>query len=340
MLLYDCGTFALYASSHGATFESTLARWDSNWFADLIANGRDASQADGAPQRWAYLPLTLALVSGVSSLTGLSVYLAGSLVSVALLAAAIWLLERRDGPRPFGRPRSLWGWAAFLLSPGSLALHTFHTESLFLLLSVVALHAAHDKRTLGAAVAVGLALWTRNQGVILAVTVVVVLLAAREVRAALWVGAGALGSWAMLLGYSAVLAGNPWAIYRAQAYWGPPRTVLELLGGVVMANEPDPWNRVWVLRQLYAFGWVASAVALFRRHRSECLYVGLSFLPIFVQGDAHNAFRYACVLFPAFFFLGDLVAASRWWAKLLAAAGWLAVHHLVLLAWLRGQWAY
>lgn len=340
VLLYDFGLFASYASSHGATFESTLAHWDSNWFAELIGSGRGTSSAADAPERWAFLPLTLTLVSAVSALTGLSVYLAGTLVSVALLAVAIWLIERREAQRPFGRPRSLWGWAAFLLAPGSLALHTFHTEALFLLLSVIALHAATDGRTLGAAVAVGLALWTRNQGVLLAVTALAILLSARRLHAALWVAAGALASWSLLLGYSAVQAGTPWAFYRAQGQWNHARTLLEVLKSLVMANEPDPWSWVWVSRQLYAYGWAAAAVALFKRHRGEGLYVGLSLLPLLFQGNAHAAFRYSCVLFPAFFLLGELLAAARWWTKLLAAAAWLTLHHLVLLAWLRDQWAY
>nr|WP_199243320.1 hypothetical protein [Vitiosangium sp. GDMCC 1.1324] len=63
-----------------------------------------------------------------------------------------------------------WGWFFFLFSPASFTLHSHHTEGLFLLLSLGAFASAWDGRFWRTAVFAGLCVWSRNQGVFVAIT--------------------------------------------------------------------------------------------------------------------------------------------------------------------------
>lgn len=340
-LTYDFGAFAVHARKAGVPFEATFCHWDSNWFADLIESGRNSEPTPKARSRWAFLPLVIEAVKAGSRLTHQSPYFVGSALSLACLALSVHLLARRKPGEAFGPPTTLWGWYFFLLSPASYALHTFHTEAPFLLLSLVCLHAAVDGRFWWSAAAVAAALWTRNQGVVLALTAAFVWWRRHGHQGALGLIAASLLSYALLLGYAALEAGTPFAFHRAQQNWDHVHSVPEVFGTLVMANEKEPWASTWVLRQLFGWGWLAMIAVHFKRRRSEeGLYAASSFAPMLLQGTFHNAFRFGAVMFSTLFAAGDAVAKAPKLVRWALGAAWLSLHHMVLLAWLKDQWAY
>ncbi|TFD22605.1 hypothetical protein [Cryobacterium sp. TMS1-13-1] len=73
------------------------------------------------------------LVRGVSALTGLNFYVAGTLVATAFGAGAALMLYRPLAPR-VGNTSALWAVALFCFGPLSFILQVAYAESLFLLL--------------------------------------------------------------------------------------------------------------------------------------------------------------------------------------------------------------
>ncbi len=129
---------------------------------------------------------------------------------------------------------------------------------------------------------------------------------------------------------------------RAQWQFRPQITSLyQYFGTIWFVN---PWqNRTWEMYLHHAaFVLMNAAAALLLRRREWALglYVLLSLWGPLYQGHLDNEYRYAAVLFPALFALGDsaarLPALLRW--ALLACLVWLNFS----CAWdyAAGWWAY
>jgi Gpi18-like mannosyltransferase len=338
-LAYDFSAFALHAQHTGGGIESTLAHWDSNWFVDILGSGRDSEPTQEARARWAFLPLVIEVVGLLSRLFHVSPYAMGSAFSLLCLVASVRLIARRKMGSEFGAPVSVWGWYFFFLSPASYALHTFHTEAPFLLLSLVAFHSVVDGKFWWCAMAMALALWTRNQGVVLAATLVFVWWKNHGRHGAVALALLAALSYSLLLGYAAFKAGTPWAFHRAQANWEHAHSLKEVMLTLIMGNEESPLEPTWILRQLFAWGWLALTILVWKR-LFESAYAAGSFAPMLLQGTFHNVFRFGSVMFSLLFFFGDAVARMSKPVRWGTAALWLALHHFVLLSWLKDRWAY
>src|SRR5688572_22117097 len=168
MLVHHFGLWASTSSRRGFGLLTALDRWDSHLYSVIITEGYD-------PALRAFLPLYPGLVWLVRTVLGggLPPQVLGTVLSTLLLLAFTFWVSRRglqSGDSSPLTPRTLWGWFFFLYSPASFALHSHHTEGLFLLLSFGALSSAWDGRVLWTALFAALGVWTRNQGVFVAVT--------------------------------------------------------------------------------------------------------------------------------------------------------------------------
>ena len=113
-----------------ALLERAHDRWDSHLYTRIITEGYD-------PALRAFLPLYPGSVGLLHTLVGGSLppQVIGCVLStLCLLAFAAWVSWR--GARPVEpsplEPLTVWGWFFFLYSPASFALHSHHTEGLFL----------------------------------------------------------------------------------------------------------------------------------------------------------------------------------------------------------------
>ncbi len=335
-------------AARGLPISSILAHWDSNWFADIVENGRSIIVDEASLSRWAFLPANLLVVGWLSRpLSGVSIYLVGASFSVlmTLLALTLWT---SDTLKDFA-PKSLWGWALFFFAPGAFFFATFHTEALFLFASMISVFGLARRQVAWSMLGILLAVWTRNQGVILALAVGYAFFVSQQRRQAAAVIAAAAVGLLGLAFYANVFAGTPFAFYRAQSQWPHVTNVQQILGTLFMLNEANPQHFAWWSRTAFAWGWLIIAVISIRSaikspHRTPIqfavVYSVLSFGPMLLQGDFHNVYRFSAVVFPLFVLLSDQLSNARFVTRCAVMIAWLALHMHNVTQYVSDQWAY
>ncbi|WP_158622154.1 mannosyltransferase family protein [Corallococcus sp. CA047B] len=344
MLVHHFGLWAWTSSSRGIPLLQMLDRWDSNLYSRLVTEGYTWPL-------WAFLPLYPGTVWLLRQGLGgtLPPQLVGCLLSTpCLLAFVAWNTRWSRQGRLVGAltAGTGWGWFLLLYSPASFTLHSHHTEGLFLLLSFGALAFAARGALLSSAVLVALCVWTRNQGVFVAITAAL-LLAGREPswrsRALRFAALGALALLAFggLLAFEWARAGDPFMFMKAQREWNHVDSVWGAVRGLWLGN---PWHKGFngwlLLRHVFGALWLVAALALLRRDRALGLYALLSLLVMLPQGDLGNAFRFGAVLFPVWFLAGDWLATRPAWVRWTVAVLCVWLNHKVTHAYAIGRWAY
>jgi len=343
MLVHHFGLWASTSSRRGFGLLTALDRWDSHLYSVIITEGYD-------PALRAFLPLYPGLVWLVRTVLGggLPPQVLGTVLStLCLLAFTVWVSRRGLRPEDSSplMPRTLWGWFFFLYSPASFALHSHHTEGLFLLLSFGALSSAWDGRVLWAAFFAALVVWTRNQGVFVAMTAAALLAmgggTGRErLTRFLFIGGVAFASFLGFLTFQWLTTGDALAHMHAQRNWHSAGSLWGAIRGLWFGNE---WHEPgwWLgLRNLFAAVLLAASVALLRQRSVLGAYGVLSLAIMLPQGDLGNAFRFGAVLFPLLFFVGDWLAARPAWLRWSVAVLTLWLNHKVTHAFSIGAWAY
>src|SRR3954452_18617660 len=121
-----------------------LFRWDSLWYRAIAETGY--SYVPGEQSRVAFFPAFPMCLRAFTAITGAEAPLAGFLLSNAFLLGAALLLYRLialDFPPPSRVPaRTIW---LLMLYPATFFFSAAYSESLFLLLSLVAILAARQR---------------------------------------------------------------------------------------------------------------------------------------------------------------------------------------------------
>jgi hypothetical protein len=271
------------------------ANWDGQWYVRIAAEGYRPAFSE------AFFPLYPLLVRAVRPLAG-SYVVAGTLVSWAAVALALWLLFRLVRAR-FDARTAAWTVAFLSFFPTSFIFTSLYGESLFLLCSVAAFFFAERRRWALAGVAGLLAVLTRPTGLLLLVPLTLLLVeqhGGRGMRGApkallkpraLWLALLPVG----LLVYAAYLqldTGRPLAFLDAQRHWG--RTLASPLGAVADATALA-WDAT---TRLARRGWDAVALLL----------------------PGHGGQRVACrTIVPWLALVGAAAAVAAGWRRLPAA---------------------
>ena len=325
------------ARHRGVPLTPLLGAWDGSLHASIAVSGRTAAL-------WAFFPLWAGLLNRAHAvLPGLPTVVVGAGLASALFLAALGALAVAGPARMI--PASGRGFALGVLllafTPASWTFHTAHTESLFLLLSLLALRAAGQGRALAAGVLAGLACLTRNQGLLVAVAAVA--LVGERTRDARRVALAAVLPVLALIGflvYQWRWTGDPLAFLHAQENWAHARSLLEVLRTFWFGNPWQNTNTGSIARHVFFLGAVAASAALTRRDRILGLYclASLALLPL--QGELVNAFRFTAVLFPLHLWAGERLAAAPVPAWLVSLAAWLSLNVWVTRELAYGKWAY
>lgn len=343
LLAHHFGLWAWTAHRRGFPLLEALNQWDSALYGNIITQGY-------TDPLWAFLPLYPGTVWGLRALLGggLPPQVVGCVLSSACLLAFVAWASRPEVDAPL-TPRTTWGWFFFLYSPASFALHSHHTEGLFLLLSFGALASAWRGRVLLAAGFAALCIWTRNQGMFVALASGLLLLERPGTWGArLWrfatVGAVSLAAVAGLLAFEFYASGDPLAHVHAQRHWNHADSVWSAVRGLWFGNA---WHKPgwWLgLRNVFAAVLLAASVALLRgRERGSRplgVYGLLSLAVMLPQGDLGNAFRFGAVLFPALFLVGDWFAGRPAWLRWSMALLTFWLNHKVTHSFSIHSWAY
>jgi hypothetical protein len=302
------------ATTHHLDWAAMLDTWDSSWYTRIIREGYFTPA-------WAFYPLYPLVVGGLSKALALASHpqVTGTILSTLLFAVYCHLtakLAARPDERLSGlTPTTRAGWLLFLFSPASFVFHSHHTESLFLLLSLVGFMLAlrpENGRWLLAAVVGGLGALTRPQGILLAVALAIASCASvrdwprRGLRfAASGAVSGALFACYPL--YQWWTAGDPWLSQSSQLAWRPEMTALSFVRTFWLGNAWQNTNIGSIERHIGFFALIAATSLLWRHHRVLAVYVGMCVGVMPAAGEFVGLFRYGSVLFPALFVAGERV---------------------------------
>ena len=317
-----------------------LDHWDSGWYSKIVVRGYFWPA-------WAFYPLYPLIVKGLSTVFLLGGYpqVVGSVLSTALFVVfchVVVRLDVRDQKLRMLIPTTRAGWLFFLLSPASFVFHSHHTESLFLLLTllafVFALRPERGRWALAAVIA-GLAALTRPQGIFLAV---VTALGSSVTpaklpwprRAARFAASGLMSGalFACYPLYQWCVAGDAWISQSSQLHWRPEMTAGSFVRALWFGNTWQQTDVGSLERHAGFFLLVAMTVALAReRRRLIAVFVGLCVAVMPASGEFVGVFRYGSVLFPLLFLAGDKV--GRLPRALIIVIGCYWLHLNVSLTW-------
>ncbi|MGH9442950.1 MAG: mannosyltransferase family protein [Thermoanaerobaculia bacterium] len=311
------GGVPLPGVSARALEQAPFARWDSHWYARVAIHGYEGG-GTGSFRDTAYFPLYPALLAGISRATGLHPFVAGEAVSLLCLlgaAALLFSLAREEGFDPDATLRAL------LFFPTAFFFLACYTESLFLLTTVGSLLALRRRRYAASAAWGLLAGLTRPTGFLL---VLPMLWEARERKnraGALLAATGPLAGTGAFAIYLWVRFGSPMTYVRAQRTgwryhlaW-PWRPFIE-------GWRWNPTRRASVLAAILVG---ALGLWMLKRFTGYALYVLGSLALIIERGNLSSAVRYAVVLFPIFFLLGEAMRRSPAIERLYTVAGLLGL---------------
>jgi hypothetical protein len=315
-----------------------MQRWDAGWFSWIAADGYGTGFGQDAGARIAFFPAFPALEATAAAATGLSTPAAGFVVSnLAYLASLIvlFLLTAAE----LGERNARWATAFFAAMPTSFFFLAPYSESLFLLLTLLAFLWARRSRwgrTSGAAFLAGL---TRPMAIAL---VPALWLLRRERPTARRVSTLAIAApfvgVVSFLGWWGISRGDPLAPFHAQKYWGrdvvfAPVTVIRgsifALLAAVRGTRPD-----LVVDGVLVACIVASAVLAVRRLPSGYVaYIWTSLvIPLSFAWPSRpflSVPRFACVLFPIAW---TWVRILRTGSRMVMAIALLAALQLALAA--------
>ena len=234
--------FALPISYTPPSFSSapvlaSLTGSDSVFLLGIAAHGYHALPVHDAYLDWAFFPLYPVVTRIAAVLTLGNLALAGVLVSNLALLLSAWLLYRL-GEQRLGPERALLAVVYLMIAPGAVAFGMAYTDSLFLLLALIAVAAAERGRWGVMGVAYGLATLTRLPGLLLAVPLVLIVVQSgqRSWRAFLPLALGpiALGGFTIYLWQR---FGVWFAYLQAQVAWNNPAATVAG-GGLPGGTEP------------------------------------------------------------------------------------------------------
>ena len=306
------------------------SRWDTGFYLSIAETGY--RYEIGRMSSVAFFPLMPILMRGASLLVG-SYTAAGLIISnLSLLGASImfyWLAANSWGSRV--AERAVW---YLLVFPTSFFGSAIYSESLFLLLAILALFLARRGRWGGAAMAGILATLTRFMGIIVFPMLAVEWFSQHksgpEGSRPHWSGLAStalvpLGTGVYML-YLKLVFGDALAFLHASTAWGrepvsPLGTIAELL-----QRPMEGWGQAIAAGRLPLDNWVdfffvivflaLGVTLLAKRQWSEGVFVLMGTLIPFSSGLLMSQRRYVWVLFPAFILLAQWGEKS-WFDRLI-----------------------
>jgi hypothetical protein len=340
----------LFVPTRGRPFEmpfrrarmaEVFAAWDSGWYFDIASRGYYFNpEGQSSIAFFPLYPMLMKAFAWPFGATDRAIWISGIAVacgSFALgLVAVHQFTQRVFGDRDVAR-RTVLYMAVF---PFSLFFTRVYAESVFLLMSVLAVSRAWDGRWWQAGLWGGLAAIARPNGILIGLPLFLLALGGRPgVRDLVYRLAALLPVPGALAGYCAyvyTLSGDPLAWLNAQAQWGyslghPPwQQLLRLIArlgdyGLYDYFFLSPMAPFWLFHGVAGLLFLALLPTIFKRLGVALgAYVLVSLL-IPLSGNAlEGVGRYAAVLFPAFMVVGAIKSPRAHEAILIAASLFLA----------------
>lgn len=326
--------FVWGGSRLGKGLGAVLEHWDAGWYLKIAREGYDASSS-------AFLPLYPLILQLFSFDQAALMPWVGSLFSFICFTGVLYLLSANRQ----GEPQLTWGGVWLLiLTPASYIFHTAHTESLFLLLSLLAFADLEDKRWIRAAVWAGLASLLRHQGVFLAIAIAVgwAVQGRGGLRGFISIGLISGLIWSLTPLYHLGQGRGAFPAFSAHSTsWYLADSVGAYFKTFILANPIQNYRPGSFLHHIFYFIWLGAAFVLFkRRYWAAAAYCLLSLLVMPLQGELVDAFRFGAVLFPVIFLLGEKLSALPRTVYLGILTGSTLLNLLVAWQYATMRWAY
>jgi len=342
--------------SHDLSRRATpLARWDGGWYVSIAENGYGPPpRAFGEQTNHAFFPLYPLLMRLLARTTGMETSAAGNLISAASLLGAALLFAAWVRPR-WGEARVRPALLALLAFPTSFFFLSVYTESILLLLALLAVVSIDRDRPAVAAAAGYLSGLTRITGVVLAPYLALSSLVksrregrswARALFASLVTGLPPFLGFLTFCTYFEVRFGDPFLFMKAQHNWGleektaldGPTILAKAVWSGVTTGRIFRQSPVRTLEGVFLLLFFLLAVRLLREKRwIEALYVLTTIGLVPFTGTLESAGRYVLPAFPAFAALAGLAGRPTLF-RLLLLLGFLAQAAYVWL-FVNWQWA-
>lgn len=338
--------FSLWAatsSQEGLKWGQFLNHWDSAWYDSIIQNGYEEA-------RFAFYPLYPLLVKVIATSVGhlKNSALAGAIFSTLLFfgfVATTMHLSRLSDSRLRGLyPENHFSWLLLILSPASYVFFSHHTESLFLLLSLLAFQYGARGRWLPASIFAGLCALTKNQGIFVAITVGLWTSFSSNERnpfrnfALSGLVSGSL--FALYPLYQWMTIGEPFAFVKTQYTWRPEMNLASYVKTLGFGNPWQNTNTSSIARYLFFWMLVVTLPFLWRKNRWLALYCVLIVGIMPISGEFIATFRYASMLFPIWYLWGEKLYTLPSPIRIAAAVGALALNLHIARNYCLGNWAY
>ncbi len=325
------------------SWSSLLEHWDAAWYLRITKQGYDAASA-AFLTLFPYAVRWLAQILSIQS-TAAILWLGSAFSLVCFFLSFVILFDSSRSKRSLGLGAGAL--VMFLFSPASYIFHSFHTESLFLLLSVLGFHGLKQDKWISAAIWAGLAALVMHQGVFLALAIA--LGAAFQAYgwkqklgrfAAVGLISGLLWSLAPVLHYAEGRGVFP-ALSAHQDHWFVADGLKTYFRTFILGNPIQNYRFGSFLHQLYYFVLLFGVGLVLHKGRwAEGLYCLFSLAMMPLQGELMDAFRFAAVLFPVLFALGEYFEARPRWVALPVFALSIALNLVVTWQYAISRWAY
>jgi hypothetical protein len=330
------------------SFVSGHCVFDCEFYASIIDGGYHRSIGEfGQPGRanWAFFPLYPVLAWPLVKLAGLTPALAGFILSNLLTIAAATL------SRPlFAKAKSYWLFVATLmLGPFSVLFSSLYTESLFILLTILALRSLQRGSYLAAGGWIALLSATRITGVLMVFGLLAQLIADHHRQGGTWrtLPRRVLGDGNLLLAFLVAplglftymaflydLTGDALAFSHIQRSWGRD---FDLPFAAVLDAFALGWSFDYygLLQQSWAIaaisGLALSAVLLRRKRYAEAIFCALCILASLSSGVV-SMVRFVAGLAPLGMVLCELLGRRPWLGPLTIMLALLA-DAVVTIGW-------
>jgi hypothetical protein len=332
-----------------AGFASAMCVWDCYWYGDVALNGYQAHPENlnfggpGGIANWAFFPAYPLILGALQRVTGAAPGTVGAILSPLLtLGAAICAWSLFDGKK---LPYFLFA-ALLLAGPFSFYFATAYSESLFLLLTVLAFGRLKQRQYLAAGIAGAFLSATRTVGVLFVFALVTEV--AIDFRRRLLPGLSqrpdiVLAVLLVPLGLFAFMAwlyfvsGDALAFFHIQRGWDR-ESVSPALALWAAFTSPEGQVKDAPLLAVASLGGLGlCGVLVWRREFPAAIFCTLSLLLALTSG-VESMLRFVAALAPLGVVLCQLLAKWRWsfWISLLA---FIALDFWFTLGWLHQRGA-
>jgi Gpi18-like mannosyltransferase len=298
--------------------QQRLTYLDSNWYLQIARFGyrvppTASFEAASSISQYAFLPLWPLSLKAVSFLPiKESLPLTGALISFGLTAVVIVTafkhgkLTQKDHPKNILYPANFISLLYILFNPGSWVFLSNHTESLFLFLSFFAFHFINQRNVTFASLFSGLATLTRNQGILVAITVGLIALQddgvplRKRATRFLLIGISSFGFYSCWLLFLYLQTGDIFISSRAQQNWRITTNWQDYLSNATWLS-PNNAPRAALFWTIVIIG-ISISLRGKKKYR-DAMPMGFYFISSALlwplQGNNFpQAYRFASVLFP------------------------------------------